>query len=88
MFQDITTLLLDHKAFKDTVDIFVDRYRGMNISVVAGFLLISLSFFIFCLFLPTLSEDSLFSVFPFFMDGKFSRFCSSYFRGFSRFPYF
>ncbi|KAL0557622.1 hypothetical protein IC582_006171 [Cucumis melo] len=36
MFQDITTLLLDHKAFKDTVDIFVDRYRGMNISVVAG----------------------------------------------------
>ncbi|KAJ6382994.1 hypothetical protein OIU77_031426 [Salix suchowensis] len=36
MFQDITTLLLDHKAFKDTVDIFVDRYRGMNISAVAG----------------------------------------------------
>lgn len=36
MFQDITTLLLDHKAFKDTVDIFVDRYRGMDISVVAG----------------------------------------------------
>ncbi|KAK6912227.1 Phosphoribosyltransferase domain [Dillenia turbinata] len=36
MFQDITTLLLNHKAFKDTVDIFVDRYRGMNISVVAG----------------------------------------------------
>lgn len=39
MFQDITTLLLDHKAFKDTVDIFVDRYRGMNISVVAGIFL-------------------------------------------------
>uniref|UniRef100_A0A5B7ATF2 adenine phosphoribosyltransferase n=1 Tax=Davidia involucrata TaxID=16924 RepID=A0A5B7ATF2_DAVIN len=36
MFQDITTLLLNHKAFKDTVDIFVDRYRGMDISVVAG----------------------------------------------------
>ncbi|KAF9681247.1 hypothetical protein SADUNF_Sadunf06G0205900 [Salix dunnii] len=36
MFQDITTLLLDHKAFKDTVDIFVDRYRGMSVSVVAG----------------------------------------------------
>lgn len=36
MFQDITTLLLNHKAFKDTVDIFVDRYRNMNISVVAG----------------------------------------------------
>ncbi|KAK3438140.1 adenine phosphoribosyltransferase 5 [Eucalyptus grandis] len=36
MFQDITTLLLDHKAFKDTVDIFVDRYRDMDVSVVAG----------------------------------------------------
>ncbi|XP_010521541.1 PREDICTED: adenine phosphoribosyltransferase 2 isoform X2 [Tarenaya hassleriana] len=36
MFQDITTLLLDPKAFKHVVDIFVDRYRHMNISVVAG----------------------------------------------------
>ncbi|XP_008394107.1 adenine phosphoribosyltransferase 5-like isoform X2 [Malus sylvestris] len=36
MFQDITTLLLDHKAFKHVVDIFVDRYRDMDISVVAG----------------------------------------------------
>ncbi|KAI4379889.1 hypothetical protein MLD38_006129 [Melastoma candidum] len=36
MFQDITTLLLDPKAFKDTVDIFVDRYRHMGIDVVAG----------------------------------------------------
>ena len=43
MFQDITTLLLDHKAFKDTVDIFVDRYRDMDISVVAGTLSLSLS---------------------------------------------
>lgn len=43
MFQDITTLLLDHKAFKDTVDIFVDRYRDMGISVVAGSLSLSLS---------------------------------------------
>ena len=39
MFQDITTLLLDHSAFKDVVDIFVDRYRDMDISVVAGNLL-------------------------------------------------
>lgn len=39
MFQDITTLLLDHSAFKDVVDIFVDRYRDMDISVVAGKLL-------------------------------------------------
>ncbi|KAL3746541.1 hypothetical protein ACJRO7_015494 [Eucalyptus globulus] len=36
MFRDITTLLLDHKAFKDTVDIFVARYRDMDISVVSG----------------------------------------------------
>ncbi|KAJ8762516.1 hypothetical protein K2173_007955 [Erythroxylum novogranatense] len=36
MFQDITTLLLDHKAFKDTIDLFVERYSGKGISVVAG----------------------------------------------------
>lgn len=36
MFQDITTLVSNHKAFKNTVDIFVDRYRDMGISVVAG----------------------------------------------------
>ncbi|GAB2275454.1 Adenine phosphoribosyltransferase 5 [Dionaea muscipula] len=36
MFQDITTLMADHKAFKHTVDIFVERYRDMDISVVAG----------------------------------------------------
>ncbi|CAN6579410.1 unnamed protein product [Malus baccata var. baccata] len=36
MFQDITTLLLDPKSFKDTIDLFVERYKGKNISVVAG----------------------------------------------------
>ena len=36
MFQDITTLLLDPKAFKDTIDLFVERYKGKNISVDAG----------------------------------------------------
>ncbi|XP_073119298.1 adenine phosphoribosyltransferase 5-like [Henckelia pumila] len=36
MFQDITTLVSNHTAFKDVVDIFVDRYRDMRISVVAG----------------------------------------------------
>ncbi|XP_028246608.1 adenine phosphoribosyltransferase 3-like isoform X2 [Glycine soja] len=36
MFLDITTLLLDPKAFKDTIDLFVERYKGKNISVVAG----------------------------------------------------
>uniref|UniRef100_A0A2P2J9U9 adenine phosphoribosyltransferase n=1 Tax=Rhizophora mucronata TaxID=61149 RepID=A0A2P2J9U9_RHIMU len=36
MFQDITTLLLDPNAFKDTIDLFVERYSGESISVVAG----------------------------------------------------
>ncbi|XP_068656376.1 adenine phosphoribosyltransferase 1-like [Aristolochia californica] len=36
MFQDITTLLLDPKAFRDTIDLFVERYRDKHISVVAG----------------------------------------------------
>jgi len=36
LFQDITTLLLDPKAFKDTIDLFVERYKGKDISVVAG----------------------------------------------------
>ncbi|XP_022870003.1 adenine phosphoribosyltransferase 1-like [Olea europaea var. sylvestris] len=36
MFQDITTLLLDPKAFKDTIDLFVERYKDQNINVVAG----------------------------------------------------
>lgn len=36
LFQDITTLLLDTKAFKDTIDLFVERYRDQNITVVAG----------------------------------------------------
>ncbi|KAJ0048672.1 adenine phosphoribosyltransferase 4-like isoform X1 [Pistacia vera] len=36
MFQDITPLFLEPKAFKDSVDIFIERYQGKNISVVAG----------------------------------------------------
>ncbi|KAL3331157.1 hypothetical protein AABB24_034790 [Solanum stoloniferum] len=36
MFQDITTLLLDPKAFKDAIDLFVERYKDKSISVVAG----------------------------------------------------
>ncbi|KAL9251632.1 Adenine phosphoribosyltransferase 3-like protein [Drosera capensis] len=44
MFQDITTLLLDPVAFKNTIDLFVERYKDRNIAVVAGpvFLCISL----------------------------------------------
>ncbi|KAI3831746.1 hypothetical protein MKX03_002518 [Papaver bracteatum] len=36
MFQDITTLLLDPKAFQDTIDLFVERYKNKDITVVAG----------------------------------------------------
>ncbi|KAL8054496.1 hypothetical protein ABFX02_05G140100 [Erythranthe guttata] len=37
MFQDISTLFLNHKVFKDTLDIFIDRYKHMGcISLVAG----------------------------------------------------
>lgn len=36
MFQDITTLLLVPKAFKDTIDLFVERYKDQNIDVIAG----------------------------------------------------
>ncbi|KAM0967256.1 hypothetical protein ACFX1X_023233 [Malus domestica] len=33
---DITTLLLDTKAFKNTIDLFVERYKDKEISVVAA----------------------------------------------------
>lgn len=36
MFWDVTTLLLDHKAFKDTIDIFVERYQDQKIDVIVG----------------------------------------------------
>ncbi|OEL27174.1 Adenine phosphoribosyltransferase 2, partial [Dichanthelium oligosanthes] len=36
MFNDITTLLLRPGVFKDAVDLFVERYRGMGIHAVAG----------------------------------------------------
>ncbi|XP_062203653.1 adenine phosphoribosyltransferase 1 isoform X2 [Phragmites australis] len=36
MFHDITTLLLDPKAFSDTIDLFVERYKDKGITVVAG----------------------------------------------------
>ncbi|KAH7434505.1 hypothetical protein KP509_06G020500 [Ceratopteris richardii] len=36
LFQDITTLLLDPKAFQDSIDIFVERFKDKKITVVAG----------------------------------------------------
>ncbi len=36
MFRDITTLLKDSEGFNEAIDLLVDRYRNMNIDVVAG----------------------------------------------------
>jgi len=36
MFRDITTLLKDAEAFKETIDALVDRYRHQSLDVVAG----------------------------------------------------
>jgi len=45
MFQDITTLLLDPKAFRDTIDLFVERYKDQGITVVAGNVYLCNTFF-------------------------------------------
>ena len=36
MFRDITTLLKDSEGFNQTIDLFVERYKGMPIDIVAG----------------------------------------------------
>lgn len=36
LFWDVTTLMLNHQAFQLTIDMFVERYKDMNINVVAG----------------------------------------------------
>ncbi len=36
MRRDVTTILLNPKAFQYTIDLFADRYREMKIDVVAG----------------------------------------------------
>jgi len=46
MFQDITTLLLDTKAFRDTIDLFVERYKDQGITVVAGNVYLCSPFFL------------------------------------------
>lgn len=37
LFWDVTTLLLDTEAFRHTVDLLAERYRGKGVDVVAGF---------------------------------------------------
>lgn len=59
MFQDITTLLLDPQAFKDTIDLFVERYRDKSINVVAGEVK---PFLHFCLFVSFARENYQFFV--------------------------
>ena len=36
LFQDVTTLVGSHTAFKHTIDLFFERYTGQDIHVVAG----------------------------------------------------
>ncbi|XP_052139175.1 adenine phosphoribosyltransferase 1-like [Oryza glaberrima] len=36
MFQDITTMLLKPDAFRDTIELFVERYKDKGITVIAG----------------------------------------------------
>ena len=36
MFRDITTLLKDADAFKETIDALVERYRNQSLDLVAG----------------------------------------------------
>ncbi|CAI7865039.1 unnamed protein product [Closterium sp. NIES-53] len=36
MFRDVTTLLLEPKAFQDSIDMFVERYKGKGYTAVAG----------------------------------------------------
>lgn len=57
MFQDITTLLLDPKAFRDTVDLFVERYTGKGISVVAGNFSLPLLMLLFFVIVGAISGD-------------------------------
>lgn len=36
MFYDVTTILLNPIAFKDSIDLLTERYRHQNIDIVAG----------------------------------------------------
>lgn len=36
MFRDVTTLLKDAQGFKATVDLFIERYKDLEIDIIAG----------------------------------------------------
>lgn len=35
-FQDVTTILLDPKAFQTSIDLFVEHYKDQSVDVIAG----------------------------------------------------
>uniref|UniRef100_A0A7S0V746 adenine phosphoribosyltransferase n=1 Tax=Polytomella parva TaxID=51329 RepID=A0A7S0V746_9CHLO len=37
LFWDVTTIMLNPAAFKHTIDLFTERYKSMNVDVIAGF---------------------------------------------------
>ncbi len=37
LFWDVTTIMLNPTAFQAVIDLFVERYRGQKVDVVAGF---------------------------------------------------
>ncbi len=41
LFWDVTTLMLEPKAFQHTIDLFVERYRGQQVDVVVGVCIIT-----------------------------------------------
>jgi adenine phosphoribosyltransferase len=36
LFQDVTTILLDHQAFQDSIDIMAEHYKSQRVDVIAG----------------------------------------------------
>lgn len=36
LFQDVTTILLDPQAFKDSIDIMAEKYASEGVDVIAG----------------------------------------------------
>lgn len=46
MFQDITTMLLKPDAFRDTIELFVERYKDKGITVIAGNVKLSTTSFV------------------------------------------
>ena len=51
-------MLLDPVAFKDTIDLFVERYKDKDISVVAGIVTISFIYLLIISFCPFRSSNS------------------------------